>query len=128
MLTRLLHPSFVVSPCPAPPARRSDYPTPCFTGADTGDSETHPDMWVIPTSNKDLVTGPKYTITVTVSKVVATGTPELVASASVDFQLVPPGEVPRGTLKWPCTPSTCKLPHNTAQDMVLVLAMESAFK
>jgi hypothetical protein len=106
------------------PARRSDYPNPCFTSTSIGNYETHPDMWVIPTSNKDLVTGPTYTITVTVSKVVATGTPELVASASVDFTLVPPDEVPRGTLKRPCTPSMCELPHNTAQDMVLVLAME----
>ncbi|GFR51061.1 hypothetical protein Agub_g13383 [Astrephomene gubernaculifera] len=107
--------------------KREDYPAPCFTGADQGDSTSSPGVWQLAPGL--LTSGVLHTITVTVSKAVSQGASPLSATASVSFKprstALP---FPRGTLSRQCSAAECASPHNTDKDLTLMLVMESQFR
>ncbi|GIL50461.1 hypothetical protein Vafri_6653 [Volvox africanus] len=105
--------------------RREDYPNPCFTGAEQGDQATASGVWTIPASL--LTEGIRHTITVTVSKVVPIGTSTLASTASIEFEVSAPGSFPTGNLTRQCSPSQCAKPHNTADNLVVMLALDTQF-
>ncbi|GIL88894.1 hypothetical protein Vretimale_16895 [Volvox reticuliferus] len=105
--------------------RREDYPNPCFTGTEQGDWDTTPGVWQIPASL--LTAGIRHTITVTVNKVVPIGTSALTSSTSMQFEVAEAGSFPTGTLSRMCSPDQCAKPHNTADDLAIMLAMDAGF-
>ncbi|GLI60874.1 hypothetical protein VaNZ11_003092 [Volvox africanus] len=104
--------------------RREDYPNPCFNGAEQGDQSTD-GVWQIPASL--LTTEIRHTIIVTVNKVVPIGTSPLASTASTEFELSAPGSFPTGNLTRQCSPDQCAKPHNTADDLVVLLTLDTDF-